>query len=90
MAEPLVVVRFYAGDGQRHHYLADDVNNLGGRGAYAIPVCQDGQFSPWRHDPERISAHDLPEPGYIDGCPGCAVWARRNRHTALLRGEVFA
>lgn len=64
-----VVVRFYAGDRQFYRYCADDVAELDDRGSHAAPVCQDGRFYPWRHDPELIGTTDLPEPGRIDGCP---------------------
>jgi hypothetical protein len=81
-------VRFYAGDGQPHRYYADDVTELG-RHAAVTPVCQEGRFYPWRHNPELIGDLDLPEPGLVEDCPSCSVWARRNRHSVLIRGEVF-
>jgi hypothetical protein len=82
---PTVVVRFYSGDGQAHRYRAEHVDTAG---LYVTAVCQEDRFYPERHDPEMVSRDDLPEPGPTEGCPGCAVWARRNRHTERVCGRL--
>lgn len=82
-----MVVRFYGGDSLSHYYVGADVADLGARSA-VTPACELEQFYPQRHDPGLIGRRDLPKSGFVDGCSGCAVWARRNRHTMLLRGAA--
>jgi hypothetical protein len=83
-----VVVRVYFGDRQRHRYRVEQIDDPACE--YVVPVCREFPY-PWRHPREMLNDRDLPEPtSPFDTCRGCDVWARRTRHTVLLRGEVFA
>lgn len=83
-----VVIRWYAGDNRLHRYRVEQVDAPACQ--MLVPVCREFPY-PWRHPREMVGDRDLPESAeYCDGCPGCDVWARRTRHTLLVRGEVFA
>jgi hypothetical protein len=80
-------IRRFAGDRQEHGYPAEQ---LTGPVRHLIPVCA-GWAYPHRHPAHLVSQTDLHEFGnMLDRCPGCAVWTRRNSHTIVVRGEVFA
>jgi hypothetical protein len=88
VAVAFVVIRAYSGDRQRHRYRVEEIDDPACE--YLVPVCREFPY-PWRHPREMISDRDLPGPGSLfESCPGCDVWARRTRHTVLIRGEVFA
>jgi len=83
-----LTIRRYAGDQQEHAYRDDQLADPQWR--HLVTVCTEWPY-PWRHPRDMVSQADLPGFGGLLGrCPGCAVWTRRNSHTVVVRGEVFA
>lgn len=82
-----ISIRRYEGDQSQHMYRTGQLDEepLPRR---VEPVC-----SPWSypilHLVDKVGHDDLPDlGGMVDGCPGCGVWARQNRHTVVVRGLV--
>jgi hypothetical protein len=82
-----IVIRRYREDQQEHGYRADQLAEKSWQ--HLVPVC--ARPYPVRHSRDMISLDNLPAFGNVlDRCPGCSVWMRRNRHTIVVPGEVFA
>jgi len=78
-----IAIRHYSGDRQQHGYRIDQPGRR-----YLVPVHAEWRY-PDRHPLDMVSAKDLPSfGGDFDCCPGCGVWARQNRHTVVVRGQV--
>ncbi|WP_158885017.1 hypothetical protein [Amycolatopsis anabasis] len=79
--------RRYAGDALCHLYFAVQVDDRAWE--YLTPACQYDTLYPHRHPRDMLSEHDeLCPASLFDVCPGCARWARHNRHSILIRGLV--
>lgn len=82
-----ITIRRYEGDQSQHMYRAEHLDEVPAA-RRVEPVCSPWSY-PIQHLVEKVSRSDLSDlGGTVDGCPGCAVWARQHRHTVVVRGSV--
>jgi hypothetical protein len=77
------VTREYRMDMQLHLYRRGHVENPAER--YLIPLCQENELYPARHDRDMVGINQLSGTGFCDRCASCDVADRRERRAAKQR-----